>query len=75
MHEITQKIEQQKTRDKTQRRIGDRPRGEAYPRHCLQLRAEPRWWLEYKPGKKQVEDPKADIPQPPPQSGELPPPS
>ena len=74
MHEITQKVEQQKTCHKTQRRIGDRPGRETHPCHRFQLMAEPHWWFEYKSGENQIEDPEPDIPQPPPQGGELPPP-
>src|SRR5260370_14028329 len=71
MHEITQKVEQQKTRHQTQPGIGDRPRREADAQDRFEPRAKLRCRLKSKTGENQIEDPEPDIPQPPSQGREL----
>jgi hypothetical protein len=74
MHEITQKVEQQKGCNKAAP-SSDGPGGQSDAQRSLELRPEDVCRRKDKGSKNQIKDPDPDIAEPPPQRWELAPPS
>jgi hypothetical protein len=73
MHEIMHQVEKQKTQQEANPDIGNRPRWKMHIENGLDLRSGSLRRLEQKRDEEQVDDPKADVRQPPPQGGKFPP--
>jgi len=71
MHGIVHKIKQQKGRDKAQPLLADRPSGQTHAKYRLELRPEGVRWREGESSEDEIEEPDADIAEPPPQRREL----
>jgi hypothetical protein len=75
MHGVLEKIEQQEGRNKAQPLVGDRPGGQSHTESCPKLRPKGVRRREGEGDKDNIEEPDAEIAEPPPQRRELPLPS
>jgi len=75
MHEISEKIEQQKGCNKAGPSLGDGPGGQRDAQCSLELRPEGVRRRKGEGGENNIQEPDADVPEPPPQRRKLPLPS